>query len=234
MILIGNTAGFLVVLVGILAGVACAILFKHPAAIFIGMGLTWIVLSLWWRRGKLQQRAADADPTALPVRVQRPSPAIFWIPMHFLAVLPLALGVGLLFMKPSTDPRSRELKTIVAMQGLNTPGSNPDVAAKVRTALLAKQYEGRSLVNPEVIVVDRAPNRLVYIRVESIEGFTKPGFEQMLADVVASAGEPSVLYAALRAKLTYGFVKTPATLQYKTMDGDALLKFLGNPPANSK
>lgn len=153
--------------------------------------------------------------------------------MHFLAVLPIALGVLMLFVSPKADPREQALKLVEARSSLSSPGGNEALAAKVKQTLATNRYEGKTLSNPRVVVTESDRGQLVYVKVDSAPGLTNSAYDQIYKDIQAAAPEKTPLYVALKAPGAYAFVASPSTMNVNVRSAKLILPFFGDAPQPS-
>ncbi len=241
----GSLSGFAVFALSLFAGVLGTFVLgmvvpesRWPGVFFLCAGISWIAMSLWWKRGTKLPPAEGANPTAPPAYAPRRSPSLFFVPMQYLAVLPIGLGLLLLVIggsmeASSNDPRKQQLAKIEAEMVGKSVSGNQQVALAVYNAIAGKPFDGRVASDAQVHVSDSERGRLVIVRIENQRRFKGNSRDELVKAVKAVAGTKQPLYVGLRGKLLYTYTSTPAGDAETTAGPEDLVPFFGDKPGEA-
>ena len=228
MLIIFNLSGLIVGLIGLGLGLAAFMASGKLALGLVAIAVTWIGLGLWWKFGK----------PAPPGGERRKYPALFFIPLPFLAIplVPLAFLVGIaevMVRAMPVDPRAPGLQADEQVLTTTRIGGDSAASEAVMGALDAVAPDGYHVltrIKPDAV--------LVLVKAPDLKHVEEPGRARML-DALAAALEADPRtrgrrqYLGIKGRFAFGAVRVPpgrteiAPLANRT----PLLAFYGEPTA---
>ena len=211
MLIIYNLPGLLVGIAGLVCGFAVLLASGSVGAGLCGVAAAWFGLGLWWRRRPV------GDPGG--GRAKRAWPALFFVPLPFLAVPLAALGLAAAVFQSNRDarppdPRAEAFRADEARLDEAPATGDADLSRRVLAALRdatveaagAEDYSAFTRRRPgAVLVLLKAPNLKTYgdaAREELVEG---------VAEIVAAEtpDDPPGVYVGVKGRTLFGAVRTP-------------------------
>lgn len=229
MLLIYNLPGLLIGLAGLFVGLIAAVAAGSFGVGIIVASIIWCALGFWWRR----KPTADGTP--------RPYPSIFFIPLPFLALFTLLVGLGIApleFMagrKRVQDPRTAMLETAERSVQTSSVSGDTELATLIRDAVTKGNFSGMMADSTNVHVATDDTRVLVIVKVSNLKKFPEPARVQVL-DAVAEtvkAHAPSqdkAQFIGIKGPLMFGASRTPTGTLTRTTTGDELHDYFGPAP----
>jgi hypothetical protein len=221
MILVYNLGGLLIGIAGIIAGFFAVLL---SGKLFLGL-LVIAVIWLAFGRGKLDPQTG----------AKRPAPALFFVPLFYLAfpVLLLAVPAGLIELQgsPPRDQRHALLKADEkALDGTKLTG-DLDLAGVAYDAVAGPAHDDRT----HVFAATSGDRVLILVKIPTLKELDDSDRKSLLkkvADALQSreAAKGGSLYIGLKGRLAFGAIQTPAGVKVgKLVVPDPLLDFYSTP-----
>jgi len=229
-ILIYNVSGILIGLAGFLVGFISALIFRSFGIGLILASLIWCGLGFWWRR------KPTADGTV------RPYPSIFFIPLPFIAIATLLIGIVITpveFMatrQRENDPRAQLLSTAERSLSTTSVSGDTELATLVHTAVSKGTFSGMIADSTTVHVATSDTSVLALVKVSNLKKFPEASRIQML-DAIADAikshapSQDKSQYIGVKGGLIYGALRTPTITTGKTTSADELRDYFASAPA---
>ena len=215
MLIIYNLPGLLVGIAGLVCGFAALLMSGSVGAGLCGVAAAWFGLGLWWRRRPVGDSTGG--------RARRAWPALFFVPLPFLAAPLAALGVAAAVFQSNRDarppdPRAEAFRADEARLDEAPATGEADLSRRVLAALRdatveaagAEDYSVFTRRRPgAVLVLLKAPNLKTYgdaAREELVEGVAAI----VAAEVVGESGDdPPGVYVGVKGRSLFGAVRTP-------------------------
>ena len=227
MFIIYNLSGLLVGLAGVVAGILALVLSGGwmSVGLFV-LAAVWFGLGVWWRRRPVgDEPPADVAwsdeprrPAAKPVR--RPYPAVFFIPLPWIAVPLACLAVPMLFVEWAArsrphDPRDDRLEADERTLDAQLVGGDEELSRRILDVLQTFAVEEAGADAFHVFTRRRGDATLVLLKVPNLRRYADPARVQLLdavADAVRSGPGTAAgpVYVGVKGRLTYGAVRRPA------------------------
>lgn len=228
MILIYNLSGFLIGLAGIVCGLVVALASGKIAAGVLALAVTWFSLGVWWR-----VKRADSG-------LKHPYPALFFIPLPFLAVPLALLAIPMFFAEQggasrSADPRVASLRADVKSLDAARIGGEPERSERVIRAVATLGMAGT--VNTNVFTRSKPGSVLVLVKVPELKEVKEPERVKLLAAIAEAAQDDKGgrVFVGIRGRLAFGAIRVGAeTIETGSIvDDSPLLDFYGERPVEA-
>jgi len=208
MIIIYNVSGLLLAGAGIVAGLFAALLSGWLSLGLLTLAVIWFAGGLWWRNQEISRG------------VKRPFPALFFIPLPFLAV-PVAFLAMLLFVAielgaraQPADRRAELFRADERMLESAVAAGDAQLSQKILTLVQAIPVEGKNTEPCRVTTRKNADAVLVLVKAPALKHYTddvRRALLRHIADVVRDDEQlkEKQIYIGIKGRLTYGAIQTP-------------------------
>jgi hypothetical protein len=232
-IVIYNISGLLIGVLGIFVGFLAAGVTGSLAVGLLVMSACWAGVGLWWRNNRT------------PDGLKRRYPAIFFIPLPFLAIASTLLAIAVIPIEmnapsQSRTPDPRRTQITQAESNLRTTSASGDVtlATSVHNAVSKAAFAGMIADRTNVHATTSDTGVLVLVKISNLKKFDKPArtaLLQTVTDTVKAAPglDSKPLYIGIKGTLMYGAIQTPTQTNLNTDGPDDLLAFFGAPPVEA-
>ena len=211
MLIIYNLPGLLVGLAGLAGGFAGLLLSGSIGVGLSAVAAVWFAAGFWWRR-----RPA-ADELGRPAK--RPWPALFFVPLPFLAV-PLALlgALAVAFERTRADappdPLAEAFRVDEALLNAAPATGDADLARRVLATLEEVTVEAAGARNYSVFVRRKPGAVLVLMKAPNLKTYGDAAREQLVkavAEIVRAGapGDPPAVYVGVKGRALFGAIRTP-------------------------
>jgi hypothetical protein len=207
MIIIYNLSGLLLAGAGIVAGFFVFVLSGWLSLGLLTIAVIWFAGGLWWRNQELESGE------------KQPFPALFFIPLPFLAV-PVAFVAALLFVviewgahgRPP-DPREALFKEDERLLDLGS-GGDLQLSQKILAAVQAMPLDGKNAGTWHVTTRKKRDAVLVLVKATALKNYndnTRMALVRQITDVLAADEElkEKRIFLGIKGRLTFGVVQTP-------------------------
>lgn len=207
MIIIYNLSGLLVGVAGVFVGFATLAVTRSLGLGVLALAVVWFVLGLGWRYFKTEPG------------VRRSFPALFFIPLPFLAV-PLAPLAGLIFLievigrSQPPDPRAERFRADEAQLDSSSASGDVALSKALRTGLQEVVVEGAKAESYSVFTRKSPDVVLVLMKVPNLRDYTDNARKQLLQTVVDLLRADDQLkdkkiYIGIKGKISFGATRVP-------------------------
>lgn len=201
MIIIYNLSGLILGVAGIGAGLLVAMATGSIGGALLVLSIVWIAGGFWWHSR------------------ERPFPAIFFIPLPFIA-MPLAmLAVPLLLVQPrahaeAADQRSIEFRADEKMLDAAAATGDIELSQSILAALRAVPTEEGASEPYSVCTHTAGDSALVLVKAVNLKKYKDPTRHLLLQEIRKvvrdrTASQETRLFIGIKGRLTYGAVETP-------------------------
>ncbi|HEY3964182.1 MAG TPA: hypothetical protein VGM05_06470 [Planctomycetaceae bacterium] len=208
MIIIYNLSGLILAGAGIVTGLFVFMLTGWFSPGLLTLAVIWFAGGLWWRNQEL------------PPGVKRPFPALFFIPLPFLAVPVASVAVlGFLLIEwgmhtQPRDPRAERFRADERMLESAAATGDVQLAQKILTALPSIPVQGKSAGPNHVATRNNGDAILVLVKAPALKSYSDDVRRTLLLQIadILQADEQSKgkrIFIGIKGRLTYGAVQTP-------------------------
>lgn len=207
MIIIYNLSGLLLGIAGVVVGFFVLALTGSVAPALLALAVVWFVVGFWWRNH-------EAAP-----RVKRPFPALFFIPLPFLAI-PLALLAVPIFLVEWAErgkPADRRADLFLADERMLDSASatgDAQLSQAVLTALQAITVERAKAEHYHVFTRKTAHAVLVLVKAPNLKKYTNDARKELLEAIAGILRTDEQLkgqriFIGIKGRFAFGAIRVP-------------------------
>ena len=207
MIIIYNLSGLILAGAGIVAGLFVALLSGWLSAGLLTLAVIWSAGGFWWRNQELSPG------------VKRRYPALFFIPLPFLAIPVACLALLLVVVEwggraQSADWRAEQFRADERMLDSSMATGDVQLSQTILAALQAIPVEGKNAEPYHVTTRKNGDAVLVLVKVATLKSYNDSARKMLLQKIADTLRADEQLkekriFIGVKGRLAYGAVQTP-------------------------